>query len=59
MQLGRGAKSIGVNTHYSLEEILWALGDEYPVSLRERSKVQGKLFMKKLMSVMSGERQNR
>lgn len=57
MQLGGGAKNIGVNTHYSLEEILWALGDEYPVALRERSKVQGKMFMSKLKSAMAGERQ--
>ena len=55
MQLGGGAKNIGVNTHYSLEEILWALGDDdYPVALRERSKVQGKLFMQKLKSVLAG-----
>ena len=57
MQLGGGAKNIGVQTHYSLEEILWALGDEYPVALRERSKVQGKMFVKKLMSVLEAESQ--
>ena len=59
MQLGGHAKNIGVDTHYSLEEILWALGDEYPVALRERSKVQSKLFMQKLMAVMAGESQGR
>jgi Fe-S oxidoreductase len=54
MQLGRAAKEGGVETHYSLEEILWALGDEYPVPLRKRTKVQGKLFMEKLQSYMAG-----
>ena len=58
MQLGGGASKIGVKTHYALEEILWALGDEYPVALRVRSKVQGKIFMQKLMSVMAGESQD-
>jgi len=58
MQLGGGAKKIGVRTHYSLEEILWALGDDYPVALRERSRIQGKMFTQKLMSVMAGESQD-
>jgi Fe-S oxidoreductase len=54
MQLGGGAKEIGIKTHYSLEEILWALGDEYPVALRDRTKVQSKMFIEKLKSVMAG-----
>ena len=54
MQLGRPAKNAGMETHYSLEEILWALGDDYPVPLRKRTKVQGKLFMEKLQSYMAG-----
>jgi Fe-S oxidoreductase len=54
MQLGRAANNVGVETHYSLEEILWALGDDYPVPLRKRTKVQGKLFMEKLQSCIAG-----
>lgn len=53
-QLGGAAKKIGVTTHYSLEEILWALGDAYPVSLKERSRVQGKLFVERLQAYMAG-----
>lgn len=54
MQLDSGAKKIGVDTHYSLEDILWALGDDYPVALKERTKVQGKMFLQKLMAAMAG-----
>jgi hypothetical protein len=48
IQLGGAAKNIGVETHYSLEEILWAFGDEYPIALKERTAVQSKLFMNRL-----------
>ena len=53
MNLNGPAKEIGAKVHYSLEEIMWALGDDHPVELRERTKLQGKLFMKKLMSAMT------
>ncbi len=48
IQLGGAAKNIGVETHYSLEEILWAFGDDYPIALKERTAVQSKLFMNRL-----------
>lgn len=53
MQLGGPAKRAGVKTHYSLEDILWALGDEIPVPIRERTRIQGKLFLDKLQAGFS------
>jgi Fe-S oxidoreductase len=53
IQLRGAAKKVGVATHYALEEILWALGDDPPVPLKERSRVQGKLFMERLQSYMA------
>ena len=53
IQLRRATKDIGVATHYALEEILWALGDDYPVPMKERSRMQGKLFMDKLQSYLA------
>jgi Fe-S oxidoreductase len=53
IQLSRPARTIGVATHYALEEILWALGDDYPVPLKERSRMQGRLFMDRLQAYMA------
>ncbi|MDY6904352.1 MAG: (Fe-S)-binding protein [Thermodesulfobacteriota bacterium] len=53
MQLGGPAKKAGITTHYGLEEILQALGDEIPVPIKERSRIQGKLFMNKLQACFS------
>jgi len=48
LQLRGAAKKAEKNIHYSLEEILWAFGDEYPVPLEERAKLQGTLFIQKV-----------
>jgi len=48
VQLRGAAKKNGMGIHYSLEEILWAFGDEYPVPLEERAKIQSRLFIEKL-----------
>jgi Fe-S oxidoreductase len=53
-QLRGAAKNSGINIHYSLEEILWALGDEYPVPYEERAAQQTKLFIQKLKSKNTG-----
>ena len=48
LQLRGAAKKNDIKIHYSLEEILWAFGDEYPVPLEERAKIQSRLFIEKL-----------
>jgi Fe-S oxidoreductase len=53
MQLGGPAKRSGITTHYGLEEILWALGDEISIPLKERARVQGKLFIDKVQACLS------
>jgi len=53
IQLRGAAKNVGVEMHYSLEEILWALGDEPSAPLKERTRLQGKLFMDKLQAYMA------
>ena len=50
VQLCGPAKKSNVQPHYALEEILWALGDEYPVPLEERAAKQTDLFIKKAMA---------
>jgi Fe-S oxidoreductase len=48
MQLRGAAKKSNIQTHYALEEILWAFGDEYPVPLEERAAKQAELFIAKV-----------
>ena len=48
MQLLPGAEMSSINTHYALEEILWAFGDDFPVSLKVRAEKQTQLLMKKI-----------
>jgi hypothetical protein len=48
MQLRGAAKRSNIQTHYALEEILWAFGDEYTVPLEERAAKQTELFMGKV-----------
>jgi Fe-S oxidoreductase len=52
-QLRRGAKKANIQIHYSLEEILWAFGDEYPVSLMDRASQHAKLLKNKIQSTAS------
>ncbi len=47
-QLHRPARDADIKVHYSLEEVLWALGDEPTTPLGKRMSLQGKLFMEKL-----------
>ncbi len=47
-QLRREAKKANVQIHYSLEEILWAFGDDYNVSLMDRAYQHAKLFKSKV-----------
>ncbi len=54
IQLGRAAKNIGVETHYCLEEILWAFGDDHHTPLRKRTAVQGRFFLDKLQAYLAG-----
>ncbi|MBN1375072.1 MAG: (Fe-S)-binding protein [Dehalococcoidia bacterium] len=49
-QLRAGGQKAGLKVHYSLEEILWALGDEYTVPLETRVVQQAELFKQKVMS---------
>lgn len=53
-QLRGAAKKSGVQIHYSLEEILWALGDDYPVPYEERAAKQSQLFIQKVKSSAKG-----
>ena len=53
-QLRRGAKEFDIQIHYSLEEILWAFGDDYPVPLRDRASQHAKLFKNKLQATAFG-----
>jgi hypothetical protein len=48
MQLRGAAKKSNIQTHYALEEILWAFGDEYPVPLEDRAATQAELFIAKV-----------
>jgi len=54
MQLSGPARKSDIQTHYALEEILWAFGDEYPVPLAERAKQQTELLVKKVMESFAG-----
>ncbi|MBN1613736.1 MAG: (Fe-S)-binding protein [Deltaproteobacteria bacterium] len=54
IQLQGAAGMSKIKTHYALEEILWAFGDEYPVSLRERAAKQTELFIKKVKDFFKG-----
>jgi len=47
-QLRTGAQKAGLKVHYSLEEILWALGDEYTVPLETKVAQQAKLLTQKV-----------
>lgn len=49
-QLRTGAQRAGLKLHYSLEEILWAFGDEYTVPLETRVTQQAELLMLKVKS---------
>ena len=51
-QLRVGAQRAGLNLHYSLEEILWAFGDEYKVPLETRVAQQTELLMQKVKSYL-------
>jgi hypothetical protein len=53
-QLRGAAKKSDIQIHYSLEEILWALGDEYPVPYEERAAKQTQLFIQKVKSSAKG-----
>jgi len=50
LQLRGAAKKSGLKLHYSLEEILWAFGDEYPVPLENRAAKHVELFIQKVKS---------
>ena len=49
--LPKGSK---YKTHYALEEILWAFGDDYPVPLEERAAKQTGLFIEKVKASFAG-----
>jgi len=51
-QLRSGAQKAGLNIHYSLEEILCALGDEYTIPLETRVTQQAGLLMQKVKSYL-------
>jgi len=48
IQLRGAAQKSNIQIHYSLEETLWAFGDEYPVPLEKRAAKQTDLFIEKL-----------
>jgi Fe-S oxidoreductase len=54
MQLRGAAKKSNIQTHYALEEILWAFGDEYPVPLEDRAAKQAELFVAKVKASFTG-----
>jgi Fe-S oxidoreductase len=54
MQLRGAAKRSNIQTHYALEEILWAFGDECTVPLEERAAKQTELFMRKVKASFTG-----
>jgi Fe-S oxidoreductase len=54
MQLRGSAKRSNIQTHYALEEILWAFGDECIVPLEERAAKQTELFIGKVKTSFTG-----
>jgi hypothetical protein len=54
MQLRGAARRASIQTHYALEEILWAFGDEYPVPLEQRAAKQTELFIDKVKASFKG-----
>ena len=56
MQLRGAAKRVNIKTHYALEEILWAFGDDYPVALEERAAKQTGLFIEKVKAASAGKK---
>jgi Fe-S oxidoreductase len=48
MQLGGASQASNIKTHYALEEILLAFGDDFPIPLKERAAKQNELFMEKI-----------
>jgi len=59
VQLRGPAKRSGLRIHYALEEILWALGDDYPVPLAARAERQSEFFLGKVKSYMSNSQNSR
>ena len=55
MQLRGAAKKVNIKTHYALEEILWAFGDDCPVSLGERAAKQTGFFVDKVKASFAQE----
>jgi Fe-S oxidoreductase len=53
MRLGGPAKKAGLESRYSLEDILWAFGDEYSVPLRKRLSLQGRLVLERFQKYMA------
>lgn len=43
-----GCKNSGLKLHYSIEKILWALGDEHTTQFGQRLPIENKLFMDKI-----------
>jgi Fe-S oxidoreductase len=54
LQLRGASKKSDIKIHYALEEILWAFGDESPVSLEERAVTQARLFVEKIKASPKG-----
>jgi Fe-S oxidoreductase len=52
-RLGGPAKKAEIESRYSLEDILWAFGDDYTVSLKERLALQGKLVLDQFRKYMA------
>lgn len=43
-----GCKNSGLNLHYSIEKILWSLGDEHTTQFEQRLPIEKQLFMEKI-----------
>lgn len=54
MQLGGAARMSNIQTHYALEEILWAFGDKPSVPLKDRAAKQTGLFIEKVKASFAG-----
>ncbi|MCG6911093.1 MAG: (Fe-S)-binding protein [Deltaproteobacteria bacterium] len=54
MQLRGASRGVNIKTHYALEEILWAFGDDYPVALEERAAKQTEFFIDKVKASFAG-----
>lgn len=53
LMLADSCKDLGITPHYSLDYILWALGDEFSTETKDKLSIQRRLIVEKLLNSTS------